>query len=560
MGTIAKTTSSLPSPWRFQGRLLLNAADGSGVNTDLYDFVARAYDPALGVFTSLDTVRGGAQNPLTLNRFLYALANPLSMVDPDGHWGIDLLGGIAQAVSNVGDFVVGAVEGVVDAGAAAVTGVVELGKAAFGAVSSATACAMNPGCRNATMAAAGRAVTAFVRDPAGSVRRAVDSAGNALGAVADGLVNAGRGALDRVSHAWDTGNFRELGRMTGRVVGEVALSLVPVGALAKAGTVGRLLSGAARVGTGGSRIARPVAAVAGRAGPALNKALTASRTVVGAAKSRLNTAFRRGLKCADSFSATTLVATAAGAVAIASLGIGDQVLAYDEATGQTASYPVSAVHVNADPVTGTLVIAGEEIETTPEHPFYTLEAGWLDAQELEAGMHVPSASGEPGVVEAVDFSGGPAIMYNLTVEVAHTFFVGDGEWLVHNSACPNLTQTRLAKPGEDLFVGSYASSTRANVRTGLNRTHTAHHAPQDAISGLSRGRGITINIRKDLHTRTASFSRPARPLATRRRHLAADAWELRGLLRGARYERATRNRALLELIRQNKQVWSGHTM
>jgi hypothetical protein len=27
----------------------------------------------------------------------------------------------------------------------------------------------------------------------------------------------------------------------------------------------------------------------------------------------------------------------------------------------------------------------------------------------------------------------PAIMYNLTVEVAHTFFVGEGEWLVHNT-------------------------------------------------------------------------------------------------------------------------------
>jgi hypothetical protein len=145
------------------------------------------------------------------------------------------------------------------------------------------------------MAAAGRAVTAFVRDPAGSVRRAVDSAGNALGAVANGLVNAGKGALDRVSTAWDTGNFRELGRMTGRVVGEVALSVEPVGGIAsKLGLAGRLASGATQVATGVSRLARPVAAIAGRAGPALNKALTASRNLVGAAKSRLNTVVRRG--------------------------------------------------------------------------------------------------------------------------------------------------------------------------------------------------------------------------------------------------------------------------
>ena len=26
-------------------------------------------------------------------------------------------------------------------------------------------------------------------------------------------------------------------------------------------------------------------------------------------------------------------------------------------------------------------------------------------------------------------------MYNLTVDEAHTFFVGDGQWLVHNNSC-----------------------------------------------------------------------------------------------------------------------------
>jgi plasmid stabilization system protein ParE len=140
------------------------------------------------------------------------------------------------------------------------------------------------------------------------------------------------------------------------------------------------------------------------------------------------------------------VLTAAGAVAIGSLGVGDHVLAYDETTGTTASYPISVVHINADPETGTVVIGGEVIETTPEHPFYTLEAGWLDAADLEPGMHVPSASGEPGEISSVDFAARPAIMYNLTVEVAHTFFVGEGEWLVHNTGC------RLRDPGTGRFV------------------------------------------------------------------------------------------------------------
>ena len=29
-------------------------------------------------------------------------------------------------------------------------------------------------------------------------------------------------------------------------------------------------------------------------------------------------------------------------------------------------------------------------------------------------------------------------MYNLTVDVAHTFFVGEQQWLVHNADCPKL--------------------------------------------------------------------------------------------------------------------------
>jgi RHS repeat-associated protein len=74
------TTGSVPSPWRFGGRIL-----ESTTGSDAYDFGARAYVPDLGTFTSLDSVAGSAQNPLTLNRYLYALGNPATLVDPDGH-------------------------------------------------------------------------------------------------------------------------------------------------------------------------------------------------------------------------------------------------------------------------------------------------------------------------------------------------------------------------------------------------------------------------------------------------------------------------------------------
>jgi RHS repeat-associated protein len=79
--TIGSQTSTLPTPWRFQGRLL----ESTPANRDLYDFGARSYAPDLGVFTQLDTYGGSALNPLSMNRYLYANANPATLIDPTGH-------------------------------------------------------------------------------------------------------------------------------------------------------------------------------------------------------------------------------------------------------------------------------------------------------------------------------------------------------------------------------------------------------------------------------------------------------------------------------------------
>jgi len=187
-----------------------------------------------------------------------------------------------------------------------------------------------------------------------------------------------------------------------------------------------------------------VSGLAGRAGSGIGRMVPRGPQVLGAARSRLAAVGRSA--CPNSFSATTLVATASGAVAIGSLVAGEHVLGYDEATGTVGSYPISVVHINADPVTGVVVIDGEPVETTPEHPFYTVEVGWLDAEDLVPGLHVPSADGTNGVVEAISWTAGPATMYNLTVEEAHTFFVGEGAWLVHNDGCGPLPGTGPYRP------------------------------------------------------------------------------------------------------------------
>jgi RHS repeat-associated protein len=78
---VDSSTSGLPTPWRFQGRLL----ESSGTDPALYDFGFRSYDAGLGTFLSEDSLAGSAADPVSFNRFLYAEANPATLVDPDGH-------------------------------------------------------------------------------------------------------------------------------------------------------------------------------------------------------------------------------------------------------------------------------------------------------------------------------------------------------------------------------------------------------------------------------------------------------------------------------------------
>jgi RHS repeat-associated protein len=74
-----------------------------------------------------------------------------------------------------------------------------------------------------------------------------------------------------------------------------------------------------------------------------------------------------------SFSAETEVATATGEEQISELQANDLVLAYDEGLDSNGHYRVQATFSHVDPEILLLQLEGEEIETTPEHPFYTKE-------------------------------------------------------------------------------------------------------------------------------------------------------------------------------------------
>jgi len=140
----------------------------------------------------------------------------------------------------------------------------------------------------------------------------------------------------------------------------------------------------------------------------------------------------------ESFSADTSVATSSSATAISDLKPGDQVMAYDPRTGETAPHTVTAVMVHTDPATENLVTDKGSIETTPNHPFFTTDRGWVQAGSLKVGEKVRTESGGSATVVSFTVDQHPASMWDLTVDTAHSFFVGSGAVLVHN--CINVSE------------------------------------------------------------------------------------------------------------------------
>jgi hypothetical protein len=92
--------------------------------------------------------------------------------------------------------------------------------------------------------------------------------------------------------------------------------------------------------------------------------------------------------------------------------------------------------------------------TTPEHPFATVDAGWIRAGELAPGDRVISAKFGSLRVSSVriETRAQPVPVFNLRVERAHAYWVGGADVLVHNTGCGPRedTVTRNAREVEEI--------------------------------------------------------------------------------------------------------------
>jgi RHS repeat-associated protein len=229
-----------------------------------------------------------------------------------------------------------------------------------------------------------------------------------------------------------------------------------------------------------------------------------------------------------SFSSDTLVATPTGEQAVGTLKVGDQVLAYDPQTGQTSTQTVEQTWINhdtdlldvtlqvntsspdheaqtatqsqaqdgqssqsmasakqddqskdsADKGSSTPSQAEtkheETIHTTANHPWLTADRGWVLAGSLRVGESVLRLDGTKAVVVAMQIIPGSGTMDDLSLGAIHTFAVGVGQYVVHNTDCRqtakdlhqelyNSVQDRYLKGGRPGTYGQFTRTTSVGV-------------------------------------------------------------------------------------------------
>lgn len=216
--------------------------------------------------------------------------------------------------------------------------------------------------------------------------------------------------------------------------------------------------------------------------PLVQVARGRSTTLTEAGDRKSNTRADLGARCAAntgrtaaracSFAGATTVLMADGTrKPIEDVKVGDEVIATDPETGEQVAKRVEHVFVHDDTVID-LVVEGEVITTTEDHPFWSVtDQRFERADELNAGEKVLGADGTVITVSGLRLgTAREALAYNLSVEGIHTYHVGEAGILVHNS-CAFPQRPLPRDPNGVPIPDSRYPHTQLGTRAGRNGSH-----------------------------------------------------------------------------------------
>jgi len=126
------------------------------------------------------------------------------------------------------------------------------------------------------------------------------------------------------------------------------------------------------------------------------------------------------------------IRTDRGLVAIETILPGDRVLAQDQDSGELTFKTVVATTLRPPTKVVRVRAGGEEIVTTPGHPFWVSGRGWRMAKQLQTGDRVHTLGGALPI-DSVETLTKEEPVHNLVVDDFNTYFVGQTGLLVHDS-------------------------------------------------------------------------------------------------------------------------------
>ena len=160
------------------------------------------------------------------------------------------------------------------------------------------------------------------------------------------------------------------------------------------------------------------------------------------------------MKC---FVAGTLILTLSGLAAIETIRPGDMVEATDIRTMERKPKKVLETYVRETNELVVLTVGGENLRTTPNHPFYVKGKGFLGAGELTIGDSLLDAEGQILLVEGTEREQleEPVKVYNFQVEDFHTYHVGECGVLVHNANCGNESGSKSISQADRIKIDAW---------------------------------------------------------------------------------------------------------
>jgi RHS repeat-associated protein len=369
-----------------------------------------------------------------------------------GNYGKAILYGTGQLMAAVGTAGLGAIAGGIALGGTTVAYAIGTGGAVAGASS---------GMISTALSSNGQADFSeyMLAGGVGGFFGGLNGVGSMVG-LGTGLAGAGIGSLSGNASA---------GFQIGDMVGGIASGGIDdyARALGKgASRMGALRHAAARVGVeGGFTVGGGVAGYAATG--------TMDGALAGASFGQMLGGAIGNLTVACFAAGTPLVVDFEGnSRSIEDIEVGDYVLARSEfdAAGPLELKRVEEKFVRVAPVM-ELVVRGQVITTTAEHPFYVAgEERFVPAGELTLEDQLVDSQGRPIAIDAIRVTDRLITVYNLRVADFHTYFVGGKLWQfdawVHNA-------------GEPYVTGAYDRVQRA---TGKNNHHLLQRKafPDDA--------------------------------------------------------------------------------